>query len=281
MFSTPDKHLSFEEYIKAADALHVLCGMILFEFARHAESAVTQDVIARNFVARADMMVQGVFKLWEIEDYADCWILHRALLDRLFHLHELNPKGQFSAFGDWSFKIQYEADGRLRSDPAVNVNLAGLVDDVTPEQKVRYQRLVKNNPIWRRPKAEDVAKEMDLTFLYKYGYDFASRYVHPMANDGQQDFHTITHLEPSPHFAEPASKVVLSNSILIASMIIQEALNASTLSWRQVVFEAVEGLRSFLTGASPEHHLALVKVALMFKEKVALAQSQPESATSS
>ena len=39
---------------------------------------------------------------------------------------------------------------------------------------------------------------MDLTILYRYGYDFASRYADPMANDGQQDFYTITHLEPNP-----------------------------------------------------------------------------------
>jgi uncharacterized protein DUF5677 len=210
-----------------------------------------------------------------------CWVLHRGLLDRLFHLHDLNTKGQFNVFEDWSFKVEDEAAGRLRSDPAMKGNLGELVGDLTPERNARYQNLVKNHPVWHRPKAENVAKQMDLAFLYRYGYDFASRYVHPMANDGQQDFHTIARLEPRPLFAEPASRVVLSNSVLIASMITQEALAASSLSWRRIVFEAGEGIRNFLTSASPQHHLALTKVAVMFQEKVALAQAQPQSATAS
>jgi hypothetical protein len=115
----PDQHLSFEQYAQAAEALHVLSGMLLFEFARRADPGITRDLIARNFIARADTMVRSILQLWEMKDYADCWILHRALLDRLFHLHELSQKNQFDAFDDWSFKMLYEAAGRLRSDPAL------------------------------------------------------------------------------------------------------------------------------------------------------------------
>jgi hypothetical protein len=67
----PDQHLSFEQYGQAADALHVLSGMLLFEFARHGETEATRDQIARNFIARADTMVRGIFRLWEINDHAD------------------------------------------------------------------------------------------------------------------------------------------------------------------------------------------------------------------
>jgi len=118
---------------------------------------------------------------------------------------------------------------------------------------------------------------MDLSFLYKYGFDFASQHVHPMANDGQEDFFNITHLEPKPNFPNPT--MVLSNSILAASLISQEALNASTLSWRRVVYDAVDGIRNFLRCASPEHLLPLVKVSNMFEEHISLAQRR-ESDTS-
>ncbi len=201
---------------------------------------------------------------------SDCWILHRSLLDRLFHLRALNDNDQFDLFDDWSFKMQCEAANRLRSDPEFKGQIKELVDDLTTEQKMRYQRLVKNSPNWRRPKAEDVARAMDLSFLYKYGFDFASQHVHPMANDGQQDFFNITHLEPKPNFPKPI--MVLSNSILAASLIAQEALNASTLSWRRVVYDAVDGIRNFLRSASPEHLLALVKVSKMVEEHIPLAQ---------
>ncbi len=275
MFNHSDQHLSVEQYAQAADALHVLSGTLLFEFARHSATEVTRDQIARNFIARADTMVRGIFRLWEITDYGDCWIIHRALLDRLFHLHALNDNDQFDLFDDWSFKMQYEAACRLRSDPALKGQLKGLVDDLTTERKARYQRLVKNPPDWRRPKAEDAAKAMDLTFLYRYGYDYASQHVHPMANDGQEDFFNISRLEPKPNF--PEWGIVLSNSILIASLILQEALNASTLSWCRVVYDAVDGVRNFLLSASPEHHLPLAKVSMMFKEHFPLAQRRESS----
>jgi len=91
-----------------------------------------------------------------------------------------------------------------------------------------------------------------------------------MANDGQEDFFNITHLEPKPNF--PEWKIVLSNSVLAASLIVQEALNASTLSWCRVVYDAADGVRNFLLSASPEHHLPLAKVSTMFKEHLPLAQ---------
>ncbi len=185
----------------------MLSGILLFEFARHNETPPARDLIARNFIARADTMVRGIFQLWEIKDYSDCWVVHRCLLDRLFHLHALNENDQFDLFEDWSFKMQYEAANRLRSDLDLKGQLEGLVDNLTAEQKARYQRLVNNPPDWRRPKAEDVAKAMDLTFLYKYGYHFASQYVHPMANDGQEDFFNITHLEkPTPQSGKSCSR---------------------------------------------------------------------------
>jgi hypothetical protein len=265
-----DQHLSAEQCNEAADALHVLSGMLLFEFARHNETASTRDLIVRNFIARADTMVRAILRLWEIKAYGDCWIIHRALLDRLFHLHALNVANQFDLFDDWSFKMQYEAANRLRSDPALKGQLKGLVDDLTTEQKARYQRLVKTPPDWRRPKAEDAARAMDLTILYRYGYDYASQHVHPMANDGLEDFFNITHLEPRPNF--PEWGIVLSNSILVASLTVQEALNASTLSWRRVVYDAVDGIRNFLRSASPEHLLPLAKVSKMFEERIPLAQ---------
>jgi hypothetical protein len=46
---------------------------------------------------------------------------------------------------------------------------------------------------------------------------------------------------------------VLSNSVLIASLILQEALNASSLSWRAVVYDSVEGVRKFLICAAHTH----------------------------
>jgi len=88
-----DHYLAVETYNETVQALHGICGLILFEFAR--EERGTRDLIIRNFIARTDMMVRAVFRLWELQDYQDCWILHRCLLDRLFHLFHLDQHDGF------------------------------------------------------------------------------------------------------------------------------------------------------------------------------------------
>jgi hypothetical protein len=271
MAEPSDQMLSFEQYRQAAEALHVLSGTLLSEFARRDDAVTLRDQIAGNFIARADTMVRGIFRLWEISDPTDCWILHRALLDRLFHLYDLNQKDQFQVFNDWSFKTLYEAAGRLRSDPDMKGQIDGLVEDLTPESKSRYHLLVKDPPCWRRPRAEDTARGMGLTFLYRYGYDYASRYVHPMANDGMGDFQVITCPEPRPH-SPSADIVVLSNSILAASMILREALNTSSLAWMAVVYNAIDGVQNFLRAAETAHHLQVSKVGELFAMNIPLAK---------
>lgn len=83
-----------------------------------------------------------------------------------------------------------------------------------------------------------------MEFLYKYGYDYASMHVHPMANDGQQDFYSITKLEPAPRF--PPNITVLSNSILASSMILQDAMNHSSFKWRKLIWTYLEQVRELL-----------------------------------
>ena len=268
-----NQYLTFKEYERAAEALHTLAPILLLEFARYADSESIRNEIARNFIARADMTVRSVFQLWDACDYTNCWILHRGLIDRLFHIDEILQNDSFQAFDDWSFKQLYEVAERLRSDPFIGGQVDGLVQRATDEERKRYRRLVANPPIWRRPKAKDVAKRMDLDFLYSYGYDYASRFVHPMAHDGEDDFSAMIKVEQPSELAKRGI-VVLSNSVLIATMIFQDALNASSLSWMAVVFDAIDGIRGFLCDAAPEHHVPLSKIALICDEKKPLAQPQ-------
>ena len=97
----PNHYLPVESYAEALEAFHAIVGIILFEFARQEQGE--RDTIIRNFIARTDMMARAVFRLWELQDYQDCWILHRCLLDRLFHLSHLQQHNQFEEFEAWSF----------------------------------------------------------------------------------------------------------------------------------------------------------------------------------
>jgi hypothetical protein len=109
----------------------------------------------------------------------------------------------------------------------------------------------------RRPKPEDVAKKMDLGFLYRFGYDYASTHVHPMADDGQADFMALT---SPPHATTPPDATVVRNSILVQSMLIQVALNISGMRWRVIVYDFLDQIRTFLGKGDPRFHETLFKI---------------------
>jgi hypothetical protein len=255
-----DFYRSVEEYDLAVGGFHGFCGLVLYAFASH--PCDTKDVIIRNFVARTDMMVRGVLQLWTLSDFQDCWILYRCLMDRLFHLTQLGIEGDYVAFDDWSFYEQYKSLNRVRSDQEFGAGHRTEEFSPTAEQKARFTKLSMNPPEWKRPKAEDVAKGMDLSILYKYGYDYGSKHVHPMSDDGNQDFFGITKLEPAPHF--PDQRSALHNSLLVGCMIVQGALNQSSFRWRAVAYDFLDHLMKHLGEGSMDYGFTLQKM-MLFK----------------
>jgi len=252
-----------EIYRDAADTLYAVSGMTLFCFAKH--ECDTKNIIIRNFIARSAVTLKSIFKLWDAGDYHNAWVIHRALVDRMFHLHSIATNENFSEFDDWSFFEQYKAQNRVRSDGDFKHEAVGWVYELDDEQKNRIKKLSNNKPNWRRPKAEAVAKDMGMEFLYKYGYDFASMHVHPMANDGHQDFCTITKPEPPPRF--PSQISVISNTILTSSMILQDALNHSSFKWRRILWDYIDEIRGLLDTGDTSYQVSFVKLGEVFKNE--------------
>lgn len=170
----------------------------------------------------------------------------RVMVDRLVHLHALAKRGDWRLFDDWSFVWQYEADQRALSDPYISNKAAAAQPKRTKEQLARYRELMSQRPQWKRPKAKDVFRELQLPFLYDYCYDYASSQVHPMANDGEEDFLVLTHVKPEG--LEMDRRVILNNSVLIHTMILQEGLNVSGMRWRVLVFDFISNARLGLAG---------------------------------
>ena len=218
-------------------------------------------------------MLKAIFRLWEISDYQDAWVIYRTLLDRLFHLYDLGEKNEFIKFHEWSFYKQYNSQNKIRSDKDFKHEAVGWMYDLTEEQKLRYKALTKNPPKWKRPKAEDVAKSMGLECLYKYGYDFASTHVHPMSDDGQQDIFTITKLEPAPTFPDWSS--VLSDSISANSALLHWALHYSSFEWRCLLWDYIEHIQSFLREGNEEYQKTFLKLTSMFQTTELCKQSTP------
>ena len=259
----PKTYQTLETYKEVADNLYAVSGMVLFCIAKH--DCDTKNIIIRNFIARSSMSLKSIFALWDINDFQNAWIIYRSLTDRMFHLHHIGTKNEFAEFDDWSFFEQYKSQNQLKSDKKFKHEAIGWVYELNTEQKDRMKKLEKQKPIWKRPKAEAVAKDMNMEFLYNHGYDFASRHVHPMSDDGHQDFHTITNLEPSPRF--PSHISVINNSILIASLILQDALNFSSFQWRSILWTYIDEVRNLLINGDKSYQLSFLKLANLFNSE--------------
>lgn len=250
------EYLPLEDYKHWEEALGLFIPLVLSSLA-----AIPQDAkitVIRNFIARARVSLQGVFQLWAIEDYQDCWVLHRCMLDRLFHLNDLLTSDAFEAFDDWSFLQLYNARNRVRSDARFKSKISQPFFRDNRENKQRYQALVRNKPKWERPFAEDVAKRMKLDFLYKYGFDFASTLVHPMSNDGEFDFVLLTGMGDKAEY--PNQFVVIHNSCLVAFLILQEGLIQSGCLWRGIVNTCLDDFLKFLETGSDAYKSSLPKI---------------------
>ncbi len=250
------QYQTIEEYKEFEEIFCSFGQMVLFSMAQF--PATTKDTIIRNFIARALVMLKGLFQLWDIEDYQDCWVMHRCMLDRLFHLNQLLVNNEFEAFDDWSFEQQYNTRNKVRSDSQYNSRLIAEFWKDTPEQKNRIQALQKNKPQWKRPFAEDVAKRMKLKPLYDYGYDFGSTLVHPMANDGQRDFVNLTNLGDKTIY--PDERAVINNSSMIALLILQEGMIGSGLLWRGFVSDILKEFLKFFEDGAKDYKTSFMRI---------------------
>ena len=253
---------TFEKYREATEAFAGIAEVMLFDFARHGRGH--RDTICRNFVARAATISRSLLRLYEAGDYQSCWILHRSLMDRLFHLYHIAEHDTFDDFEAWSFLQQYDSNKTARSDPQWRAAAVDPVFEATPEQDERAAELRNKRPRWERPKARAMARLLGMEFLYRFGYDYASAHVHPMANDGHRDFYRITKLKPAP--VVPDERVVLSNSLLVATVLVQTAMNASTLRWWNAVYDFLDELGNWLGTGSDGFKERYVQLGRRLKE---------------
>ena len=266
-------YLPESEYGELIETLRVFTTLLLFEFARSPTGV--RDTIIRNFIARGATTLDSISRLWPEHRYGDCWALHRTLVDRLFHLHALAERDEFELFDDWSFVKQFEARNRALSDEEFGPRLNRPAADPTEKQRSRYKSLKAKNPLWSRPKPEDAARSLDLAFLYTFAYDFASTHVHPMANDGEQEFLAMTGLDPGEALLD--NRVVLHNSVLVHTVLLQHALNSSTFRWRSLIYDFVDAARRALTGDLQTYRLVFVKIGHAGPEVIWSERSSPDA----
>ena len=240
---------------QAIETFRVYCGVVLLSFAKHGQGL--RDTVARNFIARGMSCTKSIYAVWKTGSEQDAWILHRSLLDRLLYLHHLGETDGFSDFEEHTFLSMYKARQQLLSDPDMREKVPPSLKELQKKDRPRYETLSRTQSRWRRPKAEEVAKSMNLGFLYRFGYDYASTHVHPMACDGEADFTTL--ISP-PGAVNLPDATVVRNSILVQSMLVQEALDISRMRWRAIAYDFLDQICVFLETGDPQFHMTFYKI---------------------
>ncbi len=232
------------------------CVLVLFEF--RADISSVKDKILCNFLAKSISQLDTIQMLSYNRKTSDGYMLYRGMIDRLGHLFYLQRTETFQQFDDWSFIQKYEFNNSVLSDPNFNtiIEASKFKPTITDTKKYQTLKLIKN--IWSRPKnIEDEFKKRELGFLYKYGYDHASGFVHPLSNDGEIE--GIKLLEVANEIAIQHDdywlNILLQNSCLISSMTIQECLNQSSFKWHTLVYDFINSFRQAMNNEENKFQL--------------------------
>lgn len=263
-----ERYRSLDEYKQLSDSLRCVCGIVLFSLSQ--SELNKKDIILRNFLAKSSMSLNGIFSLWEIGAYQDCWCIYRILLDRLFHIEHLEKTKTFQEFDDWSIYEQAAVHNLAKSDKRFPSEDTGKVYYADPSVKIRMKGILKEKPSWRRPNAQDVAKSMGMDFLYKFGYNTASMHIHPMSNDGQEDFYTITKI-PSP-VDFPTQISVIHNAILIVTMVLQNVVNYSSYRWMAILWDYLDGVRHAIEYGDNTYVGCFLKISDLFSNQIRICE---------
>ena len=257
---------SLGEFKNGFEVLDKFAHLFLYSIEMH--QADIRDLVIRNFVARAITTLNSIIALYDAEDFQNCWVLNRCLLDRLFHLHHLSKTNSFQAFADYSFVNDVESRNAMRSDPIFKDRLDPDFFRDSPDEQRKYKALKAAGVRWSRPDAERVAKEMGMVFLYKYGFHYASGHVHPMSYDGQDDFFRLTKLERQGPV--PDHSAVLSNSFLATTMTIQEGMNCSSRRWYKIAFDFLHAFTNSLEHDLKGYESTFLELCRLYEEKMTL-----------
>ena len=242
--------LSPDDYEKAVETLKAFTKIALTWLLEKSQDDSKHQIIA-NFIARGAVCLDSIHILWKSDNYQDCWVLHRALVDRLIHLKTLIDHDEFEKFERWSFQKQYQSADATFSDPSITEKLTpealAEAKRLHNERRSRFRQEPKSN--WRRPDAKESAKRMNLPVLYSLGYDPASGEVHPMADDGKEELHDLLGI---PLQTYDDNRTVLHNSLVMQFLLVQYGIYGCDVLWRGFVSDFLEHWFSFIEHGSKD-----------------------------
>lgn len=265
------QYRTIEEYKIIFDNIYVTSGMVLFEFAKY-ELVEHKNIILKNFLAKAIKIGESIFLLSEKDNYHECQMLYRALIDRYFHILYLDDTNSYDEFYKWSFIKQWEHLNKANSYKDLNNSLHNKKE--LKKHKEEYEKYKRESIEWHRPDNKKIANKYSVKVLYDFGYDYPSSHIHPMANDGERDFYNITKLEPRPSYCD--STVILNNTLFALYLMLEQCMNSSSFKWRNILYDYLKYGVENLNEESIDFENCYVKIAKMFDEGMPLSKEGEE-----
>lgn len=254
-------------YTEIIDKIEVLDKWLLLKLATDATSP--KDRYLRNSIAKSISLLKSINYEFTRQSYNEGWILFRALIDRLVYIYYLKDNKKFEEFEEWSFIQYFEHQNKARADERFKRVLNDKNFAISKEHSNRYKNLKKKNIKWVKPDPLNILSSKGLDFLYKFGYDFASRQTHPMSSDGEYEFYFLTGLEPNPYKAFD-NEILIKNAILVTTMIQQEILNYLSFRFRAIIYSFLEQIRNQINGIETELDLTFFKILKLIEANVSL-----------
>jgi hypothetical protein len=229
--------------------------------------------VALKFLSRSIIQLTSISTLVRLDLVSDATALHRSMIERFLLFEELAYRAEFKLFAERCFLDLCKQDQRILSDPNIRDKSNVTARKFTPSRRRLYEEVDKDEAVrsWKRPRPEDVARRLDLKFLYDGGFDYASTHVHPNPFDGSSDYFRLVYpqREPTP---SSLSATTLRNSQLACLLLNQTVMNVLPIRWRSFYFDLFSSLLDHL-GASPaEYKDKLAKIIVMVKEGASIGE---------
>ena len=230
-----NKHSEIIEQIEA------IGKWLLFQLAN--ENEPLKHTYLRNNIAKVISLLNSIQILNRQENFNDAQILFRCLIDRLVYIFHLEENNNYEDFENWTFIKSYSHIHNARADQQVQNIKRNPLFQLSKENTNRYYELKKlKKDKFEKPKPETTLKKEGLSFIYKFGYNYASMHTHPMFFDGKEEFYQLTGLLPNP-YEKYHNDDLLPNSILVSLIILQEILNSINLRFIYLIYDFIDELK--------------------------------------
>lgn len=246
------------------ERLEVVSKWILLKLAGNASGK--REIYLRNAIAKNISLLRSIEILFRHHEYNQAYILFRSLLDRFVYLCYLHDNDLFEHFEKWTFIKVYEYRNNAKADERFRRVLSDPLFRSHPSEARRYSELKRESIAWQKPDPKTVLSTRGLDFLYKFGYDYASMHTHPMASDGDFEFHHLTGLEPNPHKDFSYSELSL-NAILISTLIMREIMNASSFKFRAICYSFLDEICREINGEPNQCKDTYYKIVMLISNK--------------